>query len=622
VLVELNVMEQRYRAVLQVQAGVPVTEVADAFGVSRQAVHRWLRWYRDEGLAGLADGSHRPREHPWQIDPAVEAAICETRGDHPRWGQRRLAFELGRQGCPGPIPSESTIYRVLVRHSFIRLTPRRRRREDYQRWERPEPMQLWQLDIVDSDQLVAGQKTKVITGVDDHSRKCVIATVVPRATGRAVFLALVAAFRRYGIPDEILTDNGKQFTARFNPGGGETMFERILRQNGVTQRLTKPRSPTTTGKVERFHQTLQAELLDVCEPFPTLAEGQAAVDAFAVEYDTNRPHQSLNMDFPASRFRPRPIDELGLWLPPALAVSQPRLPAPRPSEPTAAPEKVEPVSAELVVSANGVDPVNLAVEISRVCPASGNLGVCGHQFWLGPNLGGVTIRLWIDTTVVHILRDDVRLKTLPSRFTPANLRQLLADGGTLAGPPPLATDAAGPFEVDRLVNGCGSVGLAGRQRPVGFHLAGRRVTIRFDGAVMQILDHDRTLLRTLPNPLITQDRSRLRDARPAGPAPVLPETPPPIQRRVSSRGVIMVAGQRITVGIEHAGLTVTVATVDEAFHVYDEERLLVGVPRVAAKPVARFKARKPELPRRAKDAQSPDASAAVRRQRHTGRMGE
>jgi transposase InsO family protein len=174
------------------------------------------------------------------------------RRDHPRWGKRRIEFELGRQGCPGPVPSESTIYRVLVRHSFIRLTPRRRRREDYQRWERPEPMQLWQLDIVDSDQLVAGQKTKVITGVDDHSRKCVIASVVLRATGRAVCLALVAAFRRYGVPDEILTDNGKQFTARFNPGGGETMFERILRQNGVIQRLTKPRSPTTTGKVERF----------------------------------------------------------------------------------------------------------------------------------------------------------------------------------------------------------------------------------------------------------------------------------------------------------------------------------------------------------------------------------
>jgi hypothetical protein len=92
--------------------------VAEAFGVSRQAVHRWLRWYSDGGLAGLADGSHRRHEHPWQVDPAVEVAICEMRRDHPRWGKRRLEFELGRQGGPGPIPSQSTIYRVLVRHNF------------------------------------------------------------------------------------------------------------------------------------------------------------------------------------------------------------------------------------------------------------------------------------------------------------------------------------------------------------------------------------------------------------------------------------------------------------------------------------------------------------------------
>jgi transposase-like protein len=136
-------MEQRYRAVLQVQAGMSVVEAAEAFGVSRQAVHRWLRWYRDEGLAGLGDGSHRLREHPWQIDPAVESAICEMRREHPRWAKRRLEFELGRQGCPGPIPSQSTIYRALVRQNFIQPAKRGRPRESYQRWERPEPMQLW-----------------------------------------------------------------------------------------------------------------------------------------------------------------------------------------------------------------------------------------------------------------------------------------------------------------------------------------------------------------------------------------------------------------------------------------------------------------------------------------------
>ena len=104
VLVELTVTEQRYRAVLEVQAGVPVIEVAERFGVSRQAVHRWVRWYRDEGLDGLSDRSHRPHAHPAQTSLEVEAAICELRRNHPRWGQRRLQFELGRNGCPGRYP--------------------------------------------------------------------------------------------------------------------------------------------------------------------------------------------------------------------------------------------------------------------------------------------------------------------------------------------------------------------------------------------------------------------------------------------------------------------------------------------------------------------------------------
>jgi hypothetical protein len=83
---------------------------------------------------------------------------------------------------------------------------------------------------------------------------------------------------------------------------------------------------------------------------------------------------------------------------------------------------------------------------------SGNLSVCGQQFWLGPQLGGVAITLWMDTTVVHILRDQVRLKTVPSRLTLAHLRQLLAEGGRVAGAPPLTATVAGPIEVDRLVS--------------------------------------------------------------------------------------------------------------------------------------------------------------------------
>ena len=114
-----------------------------------------------------------------------------------------------------------------------------------------------------------------MTGVDDHSRFCVSALVVRRATARPVCDALAAAMRAHGVPDQILTDNGKVFTGRFGPGTGEVLFDRICRENGIKHLLTAPRSPTTTGKVERFHKTLRREFLDG-KVFVDLDEAQAA----------------------------------------------------------------------------------------------------------------------------------------------------------------------------------------------------------------------------------------------------------------------------------------------------------------------------------------------------------
>ena len=185
-------------------------------------------------------------------------------------------------------------------------------------------MQLWQLDVTASLFLASGRECKVITGIDDHSRYCVIATVVYRATGRAVCAAFVAAMGEYGVPAEVLSDNGKQFTGRFGkPRPAEVLFERICRKNGITQRLTRPRSPTTTGKVERLHQTLQLELLNVHEPFASIEAAQAAVDAWRKEYNADRPHQSLGMAFPAARFAPATGQALGVRVPASLAPAGP-----------------------------------------------------------------------------------------------------------------------------------------------------------------------------------------------------------------------------------------------------------------------------------------------------------
>ena len=191
----------------------------------------------------------------------VEARIVELRREHPGWGPRTIGHPAGPGGVV-PVPGRSSIYRCLVRHGLIEPQARRRKRADYKRWERSRSMELWQMDIVGGVQLADGWKASIVSGVDDHSRFCVSAHVVRRATARPVCDALAKAMRAHGVPAQILTDNGKVFTGRFGPGTGEVLFDRICRENGIKHLLTAPRSPTTTGKVERWHKTLRREFLD------------------------------------------------------------------------------------------------------------------------------------------------------------------------------------------------------------------------------------------------------------------------------------------------------------------------------------------------------------------------
>jgi hypothetical protein len=288
-------------------------------------------------------------------------------------------------------------------------------------------MQLWQLDVTASLFLASGRECKVITGIDDHSRYCVIAAVVARATGRAVCSAFVEAMRIYGVPEEVLSDNGKQFTGRFGkPRPAEVLFERICRENGITQRLTRPRSPTT-GKIERLHQTLQLELLNEHEPFTSIEDAQAAVDAWRADYNADRPHQSLGMAFPAARFGPATGQVLPLRVPAELAPPRSRRTT---TAATTGPAPAGPLAGQQPRPGQ-------AVELDRVVPPSGNLWVAGQQIWLGPAMTGRTVRIWAGTRQLHALADGYRIKTLPSRLDPTDLARLAASGAISAGPPPL-----------------------------------------------------------------------------------------------------------------------------------------------------------------------------------------
>jgi hypothetical protein len=443
-------------------------------------------------------------------------------------------------------------------------------------------MALWQLDIVGGAFLADGTEAKIVTGVDDHSRYCVICQVVPRATGRAVCLAFAAALRAFGMPDEVLTDNGKQFTARFG-NGGEVLFDRICRDNGIAHRLTQPRSPTTTGKIERFHGSLRRELLDDAVPFADLAAAQAAVGAWVDEYNTTRPHQGIGMSVPAERFTSRKDSQaeelLPLRLPAALTLA-PALPTAEPSPPPPAP----------VLPPQGW--AGEAVEFDRVVPPSGNMWVASRQFWLGTGRAGMVITFWADTQVIHLSAAGTRIKSLRSHLSTAGLAKLIATGARQAGPPPLPPPRPSPaVEVDRTVNRNGMVGLGGRTVLAAEILAGRRVGIRIEHNTLMFFDPTtRQLLRTRPSPFTPEQAQMLQGARPAGPPPQPSTAPVTVQRHPSATGVIVVAGQKSARGRTHAGQTVTVHVTATTMTIGFSDGGTQTVTRTTSKPVRSFKA--------------------------------
>jgi transposase InsO family protein len=298
---ELSVSEQRYQAVLAVISdGRTVSEVARDWNVCRQTLHEWLRRYEAEGLEGLGNRSHRPEHCPHQMSAEVEAQVLELRRARPYLGARRLAIELARKGVQ-PAPSKSAVQRSLARAGATDPERKLRRLKLWKRWERAMPMELWQLDVVHGFALGDGTSAKALTGLDDHSRFCVSARLMPREQTQAVCDGFSAAMRSYGVPAQVLTDNGKVFTGRFAQPPVEVLFDRICRENGVDHILTPPGTPTVTGKIERFHRTMRIEF-NTRQVFRNLKTAQEALDEWVTYYNTQRTHQALGDVTPESRF--------------------------------------------------------------------------------------------------------------------------------------------------------------------------------------------------------------------------------------------------------------------------------------------------------------------------------
>jgi transposase InsO family protein len=460
-IVELSVVESRYQAVLEVlNDGATVTDVARRNGVTRQTVHVWLRRYASGGLGGLADGSAKPLSCPHQMPPAVEARVVELRVAHEGWGPRSILHELAKDGVD-PLPGRTSIYRCLVRHRLIDPQRRRRKRSDYKRWERSRAMELWQMDIVGGVRLADGSEAKIVSGIDDHSRFCVSAHVVARATARPTCDALGLAMRRHGVPAEVLTDNGKVFTGRFGPGTGEVLFDRICRENGIKHILTRPRSPTTTGKVERWHKTLRREFLDG-KVFASIADAQAQLDAWVEHYNHVRPHQSLGMAVPWARFQ--------------LAKAEP-------AAPTAA-------TVESAVDPAGAMPPSATRRVTQ----QGLISFASVHYKAGVWLAGQDVEVVCDGGLVQIHHRGVLIATHARRHDPTK-QQVSLERRTRTATPERERPTVSVVTVTRKVDSSGNVCFAGASYRVGSKYRHRQVQVAVVGDHVEIVIGEQLIRR-------------------------------------------------------------------------------------------------------------------------------
>lgn len=453
-LQELSVVEQRYLAVREVLDGAKVTDVATRYGVDRRTIHRWLARYANEGLGALSDRSSRPERCPHQIAPRIEARIVALRRAHPGWGPRTILAKLRRE-LEQP-PSRSSIYRCLVRHRLIDHKPRRRRPQDYKRWERSRPMELWQVDVMGGVMLQDGTELKAITGIDDHSRFCVIAKLVARATARPVCDALLEALSRHGVPEQILTDNAKVFTGRLANRPATVAFDRICLANGIRHLLTAPYSPTTTGKIERLHKTIRKELLSD-RTFTSIEQAQSQLDAWVAHYNREREHQAIGDVPPARRF-----------------------------------ELVQQIEIEVIdpqVEPEG-EPGPQRPTITRRVDRAGRISILGHRYHVGRGLVGQRVVVESVDGLLHVTHDGVVVATHARRH-------LAEDDDRMQGRArvsrPSRPTAGG--EVLRRVDTWGSVSFAGTGYRVGNRYAGEIVGVRVVDDTVQITQ-DGLLLRT------------------------------------------------------------------------------------------------------------------------------
>jgi transposase InsO family protein len=297
---EVSVMESRHEfCQLASREDANIRMLCRRFGISPTTGYLWLTRYRRHGAAGLLDYSRRPQTSPGKTADEIEAAVLSLRRKHPAWGGRKLRVVLLSEGLAAPSPSSIT--RILHRHQM--LGPEEEISRPWNRFEASFPNDLWQMDYKGHFPLARQGRCHPLTVLDDHSRFVLGLRALPDQRRTSVQAELIRLFERFGLPNRILCDNGPPWSS-----SDLTRYTRLtvwLLHLDIQVSHGRPFHPQTQGKGERFHRTLQTELLS-SRTFDTLLDAQLAFDGWRHAYNQIRPHEALGLIPPGTRYECSP----------------------------------------------------------------------------------------------------------------------------------------------------------------------------------------------------------------------------------------------------------------------------------------------------------------------------
>jgi transposase InsO family protein len=300
-----DVVDERTRFVLEYDsAEYTMAELCRIYGIARKTGYVWVERYEAEGLAGMHDRRYGAGNHPNQTDSAIEEQILQLKYAHPSWGAKKLRGYLWEKKKGVQWPAVSTFGEILRRKGLS--TPQRKRlrvavcSKPFEEVE--EANQVWCADFKGWFLTGKGERIDPLTVSDAHSRYLLRCQSVAKTDTEHVEAIFTAAFREYGMPQRIRTDNGPPFASRAI--AGISRLSVYWMKLGIQPERIKPGHPEQNGRHERMHRTLKAETAR--PPAANRRAQQEAFDRFRQQFNEERPHEALEQQTPASRYQSSP----------------------------------------------------------------------------------------------------------------------------------------------------------------------------------------------------------------------------------------------------------------------------------------------------------------------------